>query len=338
MSTPTPHPRPPRPHGLGPASAAWACPSSTPAATTRSRSRRSTARSTSASTSSTPPTCTARSPTSGSSAGRSRAGATRSCSPPSSATSADERRATSASTAGPSTCARPATRSLKRLGVDHIDLYYQHRVDRTVPIEETVGAMAELVKAGKVRYLGLSRGRPRRRSAARTPCIRSPRCRPSTRSGRRDLEDEILPTCRELGIGFVAYSPLGRGFLTGRFTAARGSPGRRLPPPSAALPGRELPEEPRPGRAASRRSRRGRGARRRSSRSPGCSRRATTSCRSRARSASKYLEENVGALDVDADAGGPGADRRGRARRAWRRGSGTRGGDADGERVNAVET
>ena len=108
--------------------------------------------------------------------------------------------------------------SLKRLGVDHIDLYYQHRVDRSVPIEETVGAMAELVRRGKVRYLGLSEASPAtiRRAHAVHP-ISALQTEYSLWS--RDPEDEILPTCRggELGIGFVAYSPLGRGFLAGRF-------------------------------------------------------------------------------------------------------------------------
>jgi aryl-alcohol dehydrogenase-like predicted oxidoreductase len=111
---------------------------------------------------------------------------------------------------------RACDASLQRLGVDHIDLYYQHRVDRTVPIEETVGAMAELVRAGKVRYLGLSEASPAtiRRAAAVHP-IEALQTEYSLWS--RDPENEILPTCRELGIGFVAYSPLGRGFLTGRF-------------------------------------------------------------------------------------------------------------------------
>lgn len=106
--------------------------------------------------------------------------------------------------------------SLQRLGVDHVDLYYQHRVDATVPIEDTVGAMAELVKAGKVRYLGLSEAAPRtiRRAHAVHP-ISALQTEFSLWS--RDPEDEILPTLRELGIGFVPYSPLGRGFLTGRF-------------------------------------------------------------------------------------------------------------------------
>ena len=106
--------------------------------------------------------------------------------------------------------------SLQRLGVDHIDLYYQHRVDRSVPIEETVGAMAELVRRGKVRYLGLSEASPAtiRRAHAVHP-ISALQTEYSLWS--RDPEDEILPTCRELGIGFVPYSPLGRGFLAGRF-------------------------------------------------------------------------------------------------------------------------
>ncbi len=106
--------------------------------------------------------------------------------------------------------------SLQRLGVETIDLYYQHRVDLTVPIEETVGAMGDLVRAGKVRYLGLS-------EAAAKTIERAHRTHPITALQSeyslwtRDPEDEILKTVRELGIGFVAYSPLGRGFLTGRF-------------------------------------------------------------------------------------------------------------------------
>ena len=106
--------------------------------------------------------------------------------------------------------------SLQRLGVEHIDLYYQHRVDRSVPIEETVGAMADLVQQGKVRFLGLSEAAPAtiRRAHAVHP-ISALQTEYSLWS--RDPEDEILPACRALGIGFVAYSPLGRGFLTGRF-------------------------------------------------------------------------------------------------------------------------
>ncbi len=104
--------------------------------------------------------------------------------------------------------------SLRRLGVDHIDLYYQHRVDPQTPIEETVGAMAELVEQGKVRYLGLSEAAPDTlRSAYAVHPISALQTEYSLWS--RDPEDEILPACRELGIGFVPYSPLGRGFLTG---------------------------------------------------------------------------------------------------------------------------
>ena len=105
--------------------------------------------------------------------------------------------------------------SLKRLGVDVIDLYYQHRVDPTVPIEDTVGAMSDLVKQGKVRYLGLSEASPAtiRRAHAVHP-ISALQTEYSLWS--RDPEDEIIPTVRELGIGFVPYSPLGRGFLTGQ--------------------------------------------------------------------------------------------------------------------------
>src|SRR6185369_7787016 len=104
--------------------------------------------------------------------------------------------------------------SLQRLGVDHIDLYFQHRVDPKVPIEETVGAMAELVRAGKVRHLGLSEAAPGtlRRAVAVHPITA---LQTEYSLWTRDLEDAILPTCRELGIGLVAYSPLGRGFLTG---------------------------------------------------------------------------------------------------------------------------
>jgi len=114
--------------------------------------------------------------------------------------------------------------SLRRLGVETIDLYYQHRVDKTVPIEETVGAMADLVKAGKVRYLGLSEASAKtiRRAHAVHP-ISALQTEYSLWS--RDVEDEILPTVRQLGIGFVAYSPLGRGFLTGRFQKLEDLPG-----------------------------------------------------------------------------------------------------------------
>src|ERR1700676_3317854 len=105
--------------------------------------------------------------------------------------------------------------SLRRLGVDTIDLYYQHRVDPDTPIEETVGAMAELVRAGKVKYLGLSEAAPAtiRRAHAVHPISA---LQTEYSLWTRDPEDEVLPTVRELGIGFVAYSPLGRGFLTGQ--------------------------------------------------------------------------------------------------------------------------
>jgi aryl-alcohol dehydrogenase-like predicted oxidoreductase len=106
--------------------------------------------------------------------------------------------------------------SLKRLGVDVIDLYYQHRVDPATPIEDTVGAMAELVRAGKVRHLGLSEAAP---ATLRRACKVHPVAALQTEYSlwSRDPEDGVLAACRELGIGFVAYSPLGRGFLTGRF-------------------------------------------------------------------------------------------------------------------------
>jgi aryl-alcohol dehydrogenase-like predicted oxidoreductase len=104
--------------------------------------------------------------------------------------------------------------SLRRLGLDHIDLYYQHRIDRSTPIEETVGALGELVQAGKVRYLGLSEASPQtiRRAHAEHPITA---VQSEYSLWTREPEDEVLGTLRELGIGFVAYSPLGRGFLSG---------------------------------------------------------------------------------------------------------------------------
>src|SRR5229473_2072136 len=122
--------------------------------------------------------------------------------------------------------------SLRRLGVDTIDLYYQHRVDPNTPIEETVGAMAQLVKEGKVRYLGLSEASPQTlRRAMKVHTITALQTEYSLWT--RDPENEILPTCRELGIGFVAYSPLGRGFLTGQIKRFEDLPAddyRRLSP------------------------------------------------------------------------------------------------------------
>jgi aryl-alcohol dehydrogenase-like predicted oxidoreductase len=106
--------------------------------------------------------------------------------------------------------------SLRRLGVETIDLYYQHRVDPNTPIEETVGAMAQLMKEGKIRHIGLSEAGPQTlRRAVKTHPVTALQTEYSLWT--RDPEEQILPTCRELGIGFVAYSPLGRGFLTGQF-------------------------------------------------------------------------------------------------------------------------
>ena len=108
--------------------------------------------------------------------------------------------------------------SLERLGTDYVDLYYQHRVDPNVPIEETVGAMAELVEAGKIRHIGLSEAAPEtiRRANAVHPITA---VQTEYSLWTRDPEPEVIPTCRDLGIGFVPYSPLGRGFLSGRFTS-----------------------------------------------------------------------------------------------------------------------
>lgn len=122
--------------------------------------------------------------------------------------------------------------SLKRLGVETIDLYYQHRVDPATPIEETVGAMAELVREGKIRHIGLSEASPQTlRRAVKVHPVTALQTEYSLWT--RDPEDEILATCRELGVGFVAYSPLGRGFLTGQFTRFEDFPAddyRRLSP------------------------------------------------------------------------------------------------------------
>jgi aryl-alcohol dehydrogenase-like predicted oxidoreductase len=116
----------------------------------------------------------------------------------------------------PANVRRSIDGSLERLGTDHVDLYYLHRVDPNTPIEETVGAMGELVQEGKVRHIGLSEAAPEtlRRGHAEHPITA---LQTEYSLWTRDVEDEILPTCRELGIGFVAYSPLGRGFLSGRF-------------------------------------------------------------------------------------------------------------------------
>ncbi len=123
----------------------------------------------------------------------------------------------------PSYVEKACNASLQRLGVDHVDLYYLHRVDPEVPIEHTVGAMGQLVEAGKVRYLGLSEAAPEtlRRANEEHP-ITALQTEYSLWS--RDPEERILPTCRDLGIGFVPYSPLGRGFLTGRFQSPEDLP------------------------------------------------------------------------------------------------------------------
>ena len=176
------------------------------------------------------------------------------------------------------TCARPARRACGGSGVDHIDLYYQHRVDPETPIEDTVGAMAELVRAGQGALPRPVRGRPQtiRRAHAVHP-IAALQTEYSLWS--RDPEDEILPTVPRARHRLRAYSPLGRGFLTGQIKRA----GRSRPDDfrgTAALPGRELPanldlvDADRGDRG------RARAARPRSSRSPGCWRRARTSCRS----------------------------------------------------------
>jgi aryl-alcohol dehydrogenase-like predicted oxidoreductase len=116
----------------------------------------------------------------------------------------------------PENARRSIDASLKRLGTDHVDLWYLHRVDPGTPIEETVGAMAEQVEAGKARHIGLSEASPDtlRRAHATHPITA---LQTEYSLWTRDVEDEILPTCRELGVGFVAYAPLGRGFLSGRF-------------------------------------------------------------------------------------------------------------------------
>ena len=122
------------------------------------------------------------------------------------------------STAAPHMCARPARARSKRLGVDRIDLYYQHRVDPNTPIEDTVGAMAELVAEGKVGHLGLSEASAEtiRRAHAVHPITA---VQTEYSLWTRDPDEEILPTLNELGIALVAYSPLGRGFLSGRFSS-----------------------------------------------------------------------------------------------------------------------
>ena len=207
-----------------------------------------------------------------------------------------------------------------RLGVDHIDLYYQHRVDPTTPIEETVGAMAELVQAGKVRYLGLSEAAPAtiRRAHAVHPITA---LQTEYSLWTRDPEDEVLPLSASSA---SASSPTARsGAASSRATISRPttSPSRRLPPRQPALPGRELRAEPGAGRRVREIAAREGRATPASSRWPGCSRRATTSCRSRApsarlprgerrrRSRSSSTEDDLGRIDEAAPAGAAAGER-----------------------------
>ena len=184
----------------------------------------------------------------------------------------------------PEYVAEACDRSLERLGIDYIDLYYQHRVDPKVPIEDTVGAMKRLVERGKVRHLGLSEAGVQtiRRAHAVHP-IAALQTEYSLWS--RDVEAEILPTCRELGIGFVAYSPLGRGVFGGEIGGAEslGEGDRRRDHPRFK---RKISRPTWRWSSRCAASRRPRAAPRRKSRSPGCSPRAKTSSPSRARGAS----------------------------------------------------
>ena len=173
--------------------------------------------------------------------------------------------------------------SLRRLGVDVIDLYYLHRVDPNVPIEDTVGAMADLVREGNVRFLGLSEAGPRslRRAHAVHP-IAAVQSEYSLWS--RDPERAALPVCRELGIGFVAFSPLGRGFLSGSVKSREGLEANDVRHKLPRFQNGNLQETSRSSSVSSRR-RGGKDAPPRSSPWRGCSQRVTTSCRFRARSA-----------------------------------------------------
>ena len=171
--------------------------------------------------------------------------------------------------------------SLKRLRVDHIDLYYQHRVDPTVPIEETVGAMAELVRAGKVRYLGLSEAGPETiKRAHRTHPIAALQTEYSLWS--RDPEDKILPLVKKLADRLCRVQPARARFPDGEISEVRRPGARRLPPEFSAFPGRELPEEPRPRKARHGTSRATRESPPRNWRWRGSSRRSDSSSRSRA--------------------------------------------------------
>ena len=242
---------------------------------------RSTMRSISESISSTPPICTASARTRSWSARAIRAAATRCSSRRSSATSAARRASSSAFAAIPNMSARRCEASLKRLGVEVIDLYYQHRVDPDVPIEDTVGEMAGSRSEGKVRISAFPK--PRRETIRAGDATSPITARPDRVSlWSRDAEAEVLPTMRELGIGFVAYSPLGRGFLTGQIKSPDDFADDDFRKFHPRFQGENFERN-----IAARPRGRGDGQRRKAApppswRSPGCSPRATTSCRSRA--------------------------------------------------------
>jgi len=221
--------------------------------------------------------------------------------------------------------------SLRRLGVERIDLYYQHRVDPKVPIEETVGAMAELVRAGKLRFLGLSEASPAtiRRAHAVHP-ISALQTEYSLWS--RDPEDEILPTVRALGIGFVPYSPLGRGFLTGRFRRLEDLASDDYRRNSPRFQGGELRAEPAPRRPRPR-DRRGEGRRARAARARVGARAGEGS---RADPGHHHARPPRGERRGDGDRAGQGrsrAHRRGVAEGRSVGGSVSAGRDGDGESV-----
>ena len=287
------------------ASAAWACRSSTARATTTSRSRRSIARSSSARLSSTRPTCTGRSAERG--AGRPRdprPARRRSSSPPSSASCATPDGAAARHQRQARLRAAGCEASLRRLGVDDDrPLLPAPRRSERRRSRRPSARWRRWSSEGKVRYLGLSEaGAGDAPPRARRPSDRraADRVLAVERAIRRTASS---PRCRELGIGFVAYSPLGRGFLTGEIQALRGPRRGRLPAHVTRASRARTSSKNLELVARIRDARRGEGrARRRSSRSPGCSRRATTSCRSPAPSGASYLEENVGALDVELSA------------------------------------
>ena len=201
-----------------------------------------------------------------------------------------------ASAAKPDYVRRSCEGSLRRLGVETIDLYYQHRVDPATPIEETVGAMAQLVEEGKIRHIGLSEASPQTlRRAVKVHPITALQTEYSLWS--REPEDEILATCRELGVGFVAYSPLGRGFLTGQFTRFEDFPEDDYRRFSPRFQGENFQKNLDLVRRVEEIAQKNT-ARPRNWRWPGCSLRTKTSCPSPAPKRRKYLEENVGAIDV----------------------------------------